>query len=142
MVGEAFGATSPAKTFSPMIGVDLALTGAGKHVLPLNPVFEHGIMVLEGSVNLEGTATQLGTLYDLGKDRSDFTLTCDAPARLILIGGEPFGERIVMWWNFVARTSAEIGQAREDWQNGDVFGEVKAYTGGRLDAPEFNLRLT
>ena len=56
-------------------------------------------------------------------------------ARLLLIGGEPFGETIIMWWNFVARTPDEIAQAREDWEGHRRFGEVKAYAGPRLDAP-------
>ncbi len=54
---------------------------------------------------------------------------------VLLIGGPPFPEKILMWWNFVARTSEEIAQARSDWQSHQRFGEVKAYRGPRLDAP-------
>ncbi len=54
----------------------------------------------------------------------------------MLLGGEPFAEEIVMWWNFVGRTDEEIRQAREDWMAGDRFGEVKGYHGERLAAPE------
>ena len=45
-----------------------------------------------------------------------------------------------MWWNFVARTAEEIVAAREDWQAGRRFGEVRGYPGARLDAPEYVAR--
>jgi quercetin 2,3-dioxygenase len=55
-------------------------------------------------------------------------------ARFFVVGGVPFAEPLVMWWNFVARTGAEIAQAREDWIAGR-FGEVRGYPGGPLAAP-------
>ena len=54
------------------------------------------------------------------------------PFRGLLIGGAPFGETVLMWWNFVARTTEEIVAAREDWQAGRRFGEVRAYAGPRV----------
>lgn len=54
----------------------------------------------------------------------------------MLLGGEPFAEELIMWWNFVGRTQEEIAQAREDWMEGARFGEVKGYDGGPLSAPE------
>jgi hypothetical protein len=62
------------------------------------------------------------------------------PVRALLLGGAPFGETILMWWNFVARTTDEIVAAREDWEAGRRFGEVRAYEGPRLDAPPFVAR--
>ena len=53
-----------------------------------------------------------------------------------MIGGPPFPEPILMWWNFVARTQEEIAQARADWEEHRRFGDVNAYRGGRLKAPE------
>ncbi|WP_031073994.1 pirin-like C-terminal cupin domain-containing protein, partial [Streptomyces sp. NRRL WC-3742] len=58
------------------------------------------------------------------------------PARAILLGGTPFDEQIVMWWNFIGRSGEEIAQARLDWENGTRFGEVNGYPGNRLPAPE------
>ncbi len=63
-----------------------------------------------------------------------------SPARALLIGGAPFGETILMWWNFVARDTYEIVAAREDWEAGRHFGEVRAYAGPRLPAPPFLAR--
>ena len=57
----------------------------------------------------------------------------------MFIGGPPFPETVLMWWNFVARTREEIAEARADWEQHHArFGEVKAYTGPRLDAPSLN----
>jgi hypothetical protein len=62
---------------------------------------------------------------------------------MILLGGEPFGERVLMWWNFVVRTPEEIAEARSDWEQGrQRFGHVRAYDGGRILAPRLNLRLS
>lgn len=62
------------------------------------------------------------------------------PTRLLLLGGAPFGESVLMWWNFVARSSDEIVAARQDWQAGRRFGAVAAYAGPRLLAPAFVAR--
>lgn len=64
------------------------------------------------------------------------TLASREGARVLLVGGEPFPETILMWWNFVARTPAEIREAREDWEAHRRFGDVTAYRGPRLAAPE------
>ena len=66
---------------------------------------------------------------------SSLELSSRAGARVLLIGGPPFGETILMWWNFVARTPEELAQARADWEARQRFGEVAAYRGARLDAP-------
>ena len=62
------------------------------------------------------------------------------PVRVLLLGGAPFGESILMWWNFVARTTDEITAARDDWQAHRRFGEVERYAGARLEAPPFLAR--
>ena len=55
---------------------------------------------------------------------------------MLLIGGPPFPETILMWWNFVARSPDEIAEARTDWEERRRFGEVVAYDGPRLAAPD------
>lgn len=54
----------------------------------------------------------------------------------MLLGGEPFEEEIVMWWNFIGRSHEEIEEARKAWTNESRFGEVKGYAGTRLPAPD------
>jgi redox-sensitive bicupin YhaK (pirin superfamily) len=104
--------------------------------LPLRIDFEYAVLVLSGECALDGQPLRDRVLYYLGMQRSDLSLTSAAGGRLLLVGGPPFPETILMWWNFVARTPDEIRDAREDWQHGRRFGDVTAYKGSRLDAPE------
>ena len=78
-------------------------------------------------------------LYYLGINRSEICFTSRNGGRVLLIGGPPFPETILMWWNFVGRSPEEIAQARADWEQHHArFGEVRAYTGARLEAPALN----
>ncbi len=61
-------------------------------------------------------------------------LTAPEPRRFLIVGGAPLGERLVMWWNFVARTNDEIERARAAWIAGE-FGDVTGYDGEPLPAP-------
>jgi hypothetical protein len=70
-----------------------------------------------------------------GTGRSELALRAPADARVLLLGGEPFDERIVMWWNFVGRSHEEIVAFREEWATGDAFGTVRGYEGAPLPAP-------
>jgi len=138
LMGQLGGLLSPGRTFSPMVGADVSGEPGHRLVLPLDPEFEYALVPLEGGCRLDGQALAIDTLYYLGCGRRDLVLVSDhEPARLLLLGGAPFGETILMWWNFVARTAEEIVAAREDWQAGRRFGEVSAYGGRRLDAPPF-----
>jgi len=128
--------TSPATHFSSLIGADLQLHGAHAATFPLDPAHEHGLLVLSGECELEGQRLDARTLYYLGTQRGDLTLTSDQGARLLLVGGPPFPETILMWWNFVARTPEEIRDAREDWEAHRRFGDVPAYPERRIPAPE------
>jgi quercetin 2,3-dioxygenase len=66
-----------------------------------------------------------GNLAYLGCGRDDLALTVDAAARVLLLGGPPFDEPVLMWWNFVARTRAEMDLAYRDWQSeSERFGPV------------------
>jgi redox-sensitive bicupin YhaK (pirin superfamily) len=103
--------------------------------LPLDPSFEHAILLLTGNAEIDGQAIDSMSLWYLGTNRSSIEFKSRNGCHVLLIGGLPFPERILMWWNFVARTAEEIAQARSDWQHHQRFGEVSAYNGPRLDAP-------
>lgn len=133
--GTIGGVTSPAPHHSPILGTDLEIHPGGALEVPLEPSWEHSVQVLRGTVFLEGEALGSEQLHYLGPGRSSVILSSTAGARVLLIGGPPFPETILMWWNFVARTADEIAAAREDWQHHRRFGGVKAYSGARLDAP-------
>lgn len=134
LLGELDGARSPGTVHTPLVGVDLVLCRDTETTLPLEPDFEYAVLTPSGGATVDGVALRPGSLLYLGTGRREVRLRADAEARLLLLGGEPFEERIVMWWNFVARDGAEVAEARTDWAAGRRFGEV---AGGRpLDAPE------
>ncbi len=141
LMGQCAGLRSPARAFSPLVALEVALSASGTLVLPLDFEFEHAVLVLSGTCVLETRPLAGDALYYLGCGRRELRLTCaHEPARLLLLGGAPFDETILMWWNFVARSTDEIVAAREDWQSGSRFGDVAAYTGARLPAPAFVAR--
>ncbi|MGE7435554.1 pirin family protein [Kitasatospora sp. NPDC001175] len=137
-LGTLAGDTSPVPTFTPLLGAELTLRPAATITLTVDPAFEHGLLVDQGEVTMAGTALKPAELGYLAPGPTTLTLanTGSTPARLILLGGPPFEERIVMWWNFIGRDHQEIVAAREAWQNAsDRFGSVTGYPGDRLPAP-------
>lgn len=124
LVGALAGHTSPARRDTDHVGVDVELRG-GTTALPVAPEHEHAIVVLEGAVELDGTTVTPGHLAYLGTGRDEIGVRAAAPARLLLIGGVPFPEQVLMWWNYVARTRDEIETAHRDWLAGEErFGHV------------------
>jgi redox-sensitive bicupin YhaK (pirin superfamily) len=91
--------------------------------------------VLGGDCSLENQPLAEGLLHYLGARRSSVCFSSRQGGRILLIGGPPFPEKVLMWWNFVARAPEEIAQARSDWEGGRRFGDVSAYRGPRLAAP-------
>jgi len=135
LAGSLLGYSSPAKHFSPVLGADIALSAGASMELPLDPSFEHAALLMTGDAEIDGQSIDVMSLWYLGTSRSRVEFKSRNGCRVLLIGGPPFPEQILMWWNFVARTPEEIAQARSDWQRHQRFGEVKAYRGPRLDAP-------
>jgi len=136
--GAFAGVVSPAQHYSDIVGADVRIHRNEALSLPLTERYEHSILVLDGDCELNGELLKPRILYYLEPGRSEIECRSHESGRLLLLGGPPFPETIVMWWNFVARSRDEIAQARADWeQHHERFGEVKAYLGERLDAPEF-----
>lgn len=140
LVGELDGVRSPARADTPLIGVDLDL-GAGRTVVGLDDSFEHALVVLRGAVTASGSglpATEPvgpGHLVYLARGHSELALDAQGPARLLLLGGEPFESEVLMWWNFVARTRDEVDAARAEWAtDGERFGETGSSL-ARIPAP-------
>lgn len=115
-----------------IIGRDIDVHEAA--TLELDPAFEHGLFVLDGNPDFEGQVLEPNTLYYLEPGRASLELR--GATRVLLIGGLPFPEKILMWWNFVARTPEEIAAARAEWEEGSAFGVVRGYDGPRLHAPD------
>ncbi|AGJ59111.1 pirin family protein [Streptomyces sp. NPDC052071] len=136
ILGELDGAASPGTAYTPIVGADLTLTAGAEARLPLDPDFEYAVLSMSGEAEIDGVPVLPGSMLYLGCGRTELPLRAASDAGLMLLGGEPFAEEIVMWWNFVGRSHEEIEQARQDWMEGPRFGEVKGYDGGRLPAPE------
>jgi quercetin 2,3-dioxygenase len=136
MAGDFDGLRSPVKLHSPLVGIELLSAGKAGIELPLRRDFEYGVMVLEGAVEFCGERAAPGELLYLPPGHDAARLTTDAASRTLLIGGAPFTEPLLIWWNFIGRSKAEIEQYTRDWNAGaEVFGEVRGYPGARLTAP-------
>jgi redox-sensitive bicupin YhaK (pirin superfamily) len=125
LVGRLGDAESPARRDTDLVGAELALR-PGRSTTPLEAGWEHALVVLHGAVTVDGMRLEPGHLGYLGTGRDECSLlAADGGAIALLIGGVPLGEPIRMWWNFVARTQAEISQARDQWTADDGrFGTV------------------
>jgi hypothetical protein len=135
-MGSFGGATSPGTAHSPLVGVDLALDAGADLEVPLEPEFEHALLLASGAVEVEDVPMDRASMLYLGTRRPSVRLRAAAPTRLLLLGGEPFEEELVMWWNFVGRSGAEIADYAADWnEERGRFHPVVGYDGERLEAP-------
>ncbi|MGY1698599.1 pirin family protein [Geodermatophilus sp. SYSU D00766] len=130
LLGGFGGVTSPGTAHTPIVGVDLDLAAGADVEVPLEPDFEHALLGAAGGAEVEGAPLAHGAMVYLGTGRRSVRIRTDAPARLLLLGGEPFAERLVMWWNFVGRSGEEIVEYAERWNAEDErFGAVPGFAG-------------
>ena len=126
---------APARLYSTLVGAELHSPQAARLRLPLDPAFEYGVLTLEGSVAI-GERFVADELAYLAPGLGLLELELAPGTRALLLGGEPFGEEILVWWNFVGHSKAEIVQAQRDWEAGSArFGRVDGYDGPPLVAP-------
>jgi hypothetical protein len=146
-LGTLAGRESPVPTYSPLLGAEIVLAPRARLSLPVEPGYEHGVLVDAGPVGMSGTALQRSELgyQPPGAATVELANLTAEPARILLLGGTPFEEDIVMWWNFVGRSHEEIAAFRQAWEAElDQFGRVEGYQGTprRLPAPPLpNARL-
>jgi len=139
-LGELADARSPVHTFTPLLGAQIDLDPGADLSLDVDRSFEHGVLLDQGSVDVAGTTLDIADLafQQAGCDELSIVNRGDGPARVLLLGGTPFPEQLVMWWNFVGRSHDDIETYRQQWQDHDErFGSVAGYTGAttRLPAP-------
>jgi redox-sensitive bicupin YhaK (pirin superfamily) len=139
-LGELAGSLSPVHTFTPLLGAQVDLDAGADVTLEVDPAFEHGVLLDHGRVEVGGTELDIADLavQDTGSRTLSLHNQGEAPARVILLGGLPFTEELVMWWNFVGRSHDDIAAYRRMWENHDArFGAVDGYRGpvSRLPAP-------
>lgn len=132
LLGDVAGVNSPVPTYSPLVGAEISLEAGASVEFEVSAGFEHGVLVDQGPVEVEGTLVQPHDLGYVAEGRESLRLKAagDRPVRVMLLGGEPIDDEIVMWWNFVARSHEEIVRAREQWQaQSERFGTVSGYEG-------------
>jgi redox-sensitive bicupin YhaK (pirin superfamily) len=131
-IGRFANAQSQAKVYSPLVGVELQVSG--EVGLPLTPSFEHGILVVSGSMNVNGQPVAVDELIYLPVGEA---AVISGNGVALLLGGEPFTEHIVMWWNFIGRSHAEIVSWREAWNSQEEqWSDFEDEVGSWIPAPE------
>ncbi|MET0590431.1 MAG: pirin family protein [Naasia sp.] len=155
-IGSLEGQESPVTTFSPLLGAEIAVGPGAEIALEIASGFEHGVLVDTGSVQILASGGRPGSAVDataaqlvyipVGSDTLRLRGGPDG-TRVLLIGGTPFGESIVMWWNFIGRDHDEIVADRAAWQrrverlgagerDDDDFGDFPDVWSQVLPAPE------
>jgi redox-sensitive bicupin YhaK (pirin superfamily) len=142
-MGELAGVTSPATTYTPLVGAELRTT-AGLAQVPVRPGFEHAVLAVDGPATVAGVPLAHRQMAYLAPGASQVEIATDTDTTLMLIGGEPFGEELVMWWNFIGRSHEEVAAAREEWEAAAArFGRVEGHGDRVIPAPPMpEVRLT
>ncbi len=134
VIGEFVEAVSPATSHSPLVAAEVAWSGDQE--VALCPDFEYAVLALDADVDVNGYRVPHAALQYLGWGADRLRLSATSSATILILGGEPLAEDLLMWWNFVGRTHEEIERAREQWQTGDLrFGAVAGDDTPRLPAP-------
>lgn len=142
-IGEYKKLKSEAKVFSELVGAEF-LTKNDYVQLELNSNYEYGVLNVGESFEINGQSLGFGELAYTPTGNTNAEIKSSSEKHFLLLGGKPFAEKILMWWNFIGRTHEEIVAARELWNSHDqsipdFVDEIKA----RIPAPELpNLRLT
>lgn len=136
LAGRHGGRVAPTRLHSPLLGLDLHMPADGAVDIALDPGFEYGLSVLDGAVVIGSERFAINELAFLGSGLDRATLHFAPGSRALLLGGAPFGEEILMWWNFVGRSKEEITRATHDWESGSArFGSIAGPGERRLAAP-------
>ncbi len=158
LVGSLLGSTSPVPTYTPLVGAEIMLAPGAVLRVPIEPDHEYGVLVDVGALEVDGHTVKQTELAYLAPGAESMELWAVEETRLMLLGGTPFGESIVMWWNFIGRTHEDVVTARDAWQaqvlrDGAVVADAQSLAPGRfglvagevlapLPAPELpNVRL-
>lgn len=113
VVGEAFGLSSPVKTYSPMFYLDIAAC-AGSNIERPNPIQEAAVYVISGKISVAGTEYGAGQFVLFEEQDMGFSFL--APGRVVMLGGQKFEKTPYLKWNFVSFNKERIDQAVDDWR--------------------------
>ncbi len=130
LVGSFAGATSTIQTQTRLLGAEVVLNAGAAWEGPVDPSFEYGVLVDNGHVEVDGLLVDKHwmAIRDAGLDSLRLGNPSDQPVRLMLLGGKPFDESIIMWWNFIGRHHDDIERFRAEWiADADRFGQVRGW---------------
>jgi redox-sensitive bicupin YhaK (pirin superfamily) len=122
IAGKAFGKSSPVQTHSPLVYVHVELQEGADTAIPdshgPDGYSERAAFVAAGTVRVGDESFEAGRMI-VFKPGSAPRIVAVTPATVMLLGGEPLGERHI-WWNFVSSRTARIEQAKADWRAGRI----------------------
>jgi quercetin 2,3-dioxygenase len=146
-IGSLLGATSPVHVHTPLLGAEIMLAPGKSLEVDVDPSFEHGVLLDVGAIDVDGQELAPSDLGHVPHGRSTIAVTAQEEARLLLLGGPPFGEPIVMWWNFIGRSHDEIAAYRQEWQDqimagdhGDVVADGREVAEGRFGTVDLGMQ--
>ena len=143
-VGQLFNIESRATTFSRLVGAEILVPAKSRLIVPVDATFEHGILIDSGTLGVNDEQGEHSDLIYVSPGTTQLELCSgDEPVRAVLLGGAPFREQLVMWWNFIGRSHEEIVAFRDAWQrdviehrnHSGLFGHV-AFDGAAIPAPD------
>ncbi|AKQ46896.1 pirin [Rufibacter radiotolerans] len=118
IAGDAYGLRNSVKTHSPLFYLHVVLEAGARLSLPTEHT-ERGIYIAKGSLEVSGRIYTVGQMLVFTKGAEPVILAKE-PTTLMLLGGEPLGERFI-WWNFVSSRKERIEQAKADWKEGRIL---------------------
>jgi len=144
ILGELLDHHSMAKIYSELMGAEILAQANGTLRLPLKSDYEYGIISVTKEISVNGIGVANGYLHYIPIGSTSVELEAAAGEKFVIIGGVPFDEEIIMWWNFIGRSHEEIVAMRNDWENSSSrFGHFGLMEGESIPAPQMpNLRLT
>ncbi|MBM9467210.1 pirin family protein [Nakamurella leprariae] len=149
LVGTLAGVASPATVHSPLVGAQIVADGPVTTTLPVDTAFEHAVLPIGTSVRVDGEPVSEGHLHVLPTGADRIELAVAGAGTVMLLGGTPFTDDLVMWWNFIGRSHEDIAAARTDWESvasgtaAARYGTVTGHDGARIPAPDLpGVRLT
>lgn len=114
-VGEHAGASSRVGAYTPLLGVELRMATGSEVRLELRHDFEHGVLALSDGITVEDVPIARGAMAYAAPGRESVIVSSAHDAVAILLGGEPFPEEVVMFWNFVGTDHDAVSEARDQW---------------------------
>lgn len=131
--GSYGGHEAPAPYFSQLVGVEVRIPAGSTVTLPLKSSFEHGLLPLSDGVAVSGVDVPTGGIVYTEPGTTSAEVSAESDAVVILLGGEPFEEEVVMFWNFIGDNHREVSRFRDEWMREREHQEARDRYGTVVD---------